>query len=177
MTVQTSLLKSQPTSNPAGKDGVVAGAAPQDRCLLAGSQLFVRRPDLSLRNPLLKEPLKLIACEATRGRPLGHDAGTELIYVHLNRVIKKYDLDMFYIAGPGHGGPALVGNVTSKGPGANLSEYQPGRSGLEKTVQGVLLSRRNFESCCANNSGSIHEGGELGYSLSHAFGAAFDNPD
>lgn len=128
-------------------------------------------------NPLLREPLKR---SHIKNMLLGHwgtTPGQNFIYVHLNRVIKKYDLDMFYIAGPGHGGPALVANTYLEG---TYSEVYPditqNESGLKK-----LFTQFSFPGGIPSHvspecPGSIHEGGELGYSLSHAFGAAFDNP-
>jgi xylulose-5-phosphate/fructose-6-phosphate phosphoketolase len=129
-------------------------------------------------NPLLKEPLKI---EHIKKVLLGHwgtTPGQNFIYVHLNRIIKKYDLDMIYISGPGHGGPAIVGNVYLEG---TYSEVYPDISqdeiGLKK-----LFTQFSFPGGIPSHvspecPGSMHEGGELGYSLSHAFGAAFDNPD
>jgi xylulose-5-phosphate/fructose-6-phosphate phosphoketolase len=109
---------------------------------------------------------------------LGTTPGQNFIYVHLNRVIKKYDLDMFYIAGPGHGGPAIVGNVYLEG---TWSEVYPNVTQDEKGLK-KLFTQFSFPGGISSHvapttPGSIHEGGELGYSLSHAFGAAFDNPD
>ena len=129
-------------------------------------------------NPLLKEPLKL---EHIKPLVVGHwgtTPGQNFIYVHLNRVIKKYDLDMFYIAGPGHGGPAIVGNVYLEG---TWSEVYPNVTQDEKGLK-KLFTQFSFPGGISSHvapttPGSIHEGGELGYSLSHAFGAAFDNPD
>jgi xylulose-5-phosphate/fructose-6-phosphate phosphoketolase len=129
-------------------------------------------------NPLLKEPLKL---EHVKPLVVGHwgtTPGQNFIYVHLNRVIKKYDLDMFYIAGPGHGGPAIVGNVYLEG---TWSEVYPNVTQDEKGLK-KLFTQFSFPGGISSHvapttPGSIHEGGELGYSLSHAFGAAFDNPD
>lgn len=129
-------------------------------------------------NPLLKEPLKP---EHIKPMLLGHwgtTPGQNFIYVHLNRIIKKYDLDMFYIAGPGHGGPAIVGNVYLEG---TYSEVYPNISQDEAGLK-KLFTRFSFPGGIPSHvspecPGSIHEGGELGYSLSHAFGAAFDNPD
>ena len=108
----------------------------------------------------------------------GTTPGQNFIYVHLNRVIKKYDLDMFYIAGPGHGGPALVGNTYLEG---SYSEIYPDVSqdeaGLKKLFKQFSFPGGISSHVAPTTPGSIHEGGELGYSLSHAFGAAFDNPD
>jgi len=112
---------------------------------------------------------------------LGHwgtTPGQNFIYVHLNRVIQKYDLDMFYVAGPGHGGPALVANTYLEG---TYSEFYPNVSqdeaGLKKLFMQFSFPGGISSHVAPTTPGSIHEGGELGYSLSHAFGAAFDNPD
>jgi xylulose-5-phosphate/fructose-6-phosphate phosphoketolase len=129
-------------------------------------------------NPLLKEPLKL---EHVKPRLLGHwgtTPGQNFLYVHLNRIIKKYDLNMIYISGPGHGGPALVANTYLEG---TYSELYPNVSRDEAGLK-WLFKQFSFPGgipshVAPETPGSIHEGGELGYSLSHAFGAAFDNPD
>ncbi len=129
-------------------------------------------------NPLLREPLKLSHVKSMLLGHWGTTPGQNFIYVHLNRVIKKYDLNMFYIAGPGHGGPALVGNTYLEGTYSEIySNISQDEAGLKKlfiqfSFPGGIPSHVSPE--CP---GSIHEGGELGYSLSHAFGAAFDNPD
>jgi xylulose-5-phosphate/fructose-6-phosphate phosphoketolase len=129
-------------------------------------------------NPLLKEPLKI---EHVKAMLLGHwgtTPGQNFIYVHLNRIIKKHDLNMIYISGPGHGGPALVGNVYLEG---TYSEIYPNISQDEAGLK-KLFTQFSFPGGIPSHvspecPGSIHEGGELGYSLSHAFGAVFDNPD
>src|SRR5450432_3580587 len=129
-------------------------------------------------NPLLKEPLKP---EHIKNMLLGHwgtTPGQNFIYVHLNRIIKKYDLNMIYISGPGHGGPALVGNTYLEG---TYSEFYPTISQDEEGLK-KLFTQFSYPGGIPSHvspecPGSIHEGGELGYSLSHAFGAAFDNPD
>src|SRR5476651_2010119 len=112
---------------------------------------------------------------------LGHwgtTPGQNFIYVHLNRVIKKYDLDMIYVSGPGHGGPAVVGNTYLEG---TYSEIYPNISqdeaGLRKLFRQFSFPGGIPSHVSPECPGSIHEGGELGYSLSHAFGAVFDNPD
>ena len=129
-------------------------------------------------NPLLKRPLKQSDVKPVLLGHWGTAPGQNFIYVHLNRVIKKYDLDMIYISGPGHGGPALVGNTYLEG---TYSEVYPhitqDEAGLKK-----LFTQFSFPGGIPSHvspecPGSIHEGGELGYSLSHAFGAAFDNPE
>ena len=129
-------------------------------------------------NPLLREPLKLAHVKPLVVGHWGTTPGQNFIYVHLNRVIKKYDLDMFYVAGPGHGGPAIVGNIYLEG---TWSEVYPNVSqdeaGLKKLFTQFSFPGGISSHVAPTTPGSIHEGGELGYSLSHAFGAAFDNPD
>src|ERR1017187_7798060 len=129
-------------------------------------------------NPLMKETLKI---EHIKQLLLGHwgtTPGQNFIYVHLNRIINKYDLNMIYISGPGHGGPALVGNVYLEG---TYSEVYPrvsqDEAGLKKLFQQFSFPGGISSHVSPQTPGSIHEGGELGYSLSHAFGAVFDNPD
>ena len=129
-------------------------------------------------NPLLKRPL---APTDIKHMLLGHwgtTPGQNFIYVHLNRVIKKYDLDMIYVAGPGHGGPALVGNTYLEG---TYSEIYPhisqDKTGLQKLFKQFSFPGGIPSHVSPECPGSIHEGGELGYSLSHSFGAVFDNPD
>ncbi len=129
-------------------------------------------------NPLLREPLKP---EHIKNRLLGHwgsDPGQSFTWVHLNRLIKKYDLNVIYVSGPGHGAPATLANCYLEG---HYSEIYPDRS---QDVAGMHQFFRQFSfpggigsHCTPETPGSIHEGGELGYSLSHGFGAAFDNPD
>ena len=129
-------------------------------------------------NPLLKVPLKK---EHVKPRLLGHwgtTPGLNFIYVHLNRLIKKYDLDMIYVTGPGHGGPALVANAYLEG---TYSEVYPNVSEDEEGMK-RLFTQFSFPGgipshVAPETPGSIHEGGELGYAMSHAHGAAFDNPD
>ncbi len=129
-------------------------------------------------NPLLKTPLEP---HHVKPRLLGHWGtvpGQNLIYVHLNRVIVEHDLNVLYISGPGHGGPALVAQTYLEGTYseiyANISPDEPGLKRLFKqfSFPGGIPSH-----VAPETPGSIHEGGELGYSLSHAFGAVFDNPD
>ena len=129
-------------------------------------------------NPLLKEPLTLAHVKPLVVGHWGTTPGQNFIYVHLNRAIKKYDLDMFYVAGPGHGGPAIVGNVYLEG---TWSEVYPDvtldEAGLKKLFKQFSFPGGISSHVAPTTPGSIHEGGELGYSLSHSFGAAFDNPD
>jgi xylulose-5-phosphate/fructose-6-phosphate phosphoketolase len=129
-------------------------------------------------NPLLREPLRL---EHVKPRLLGHwgtTPGQNFVYVHLNRIINQYDLSMIYVSGPGHGGPAIVGNVYLEG---TYSEIYPNVSedaaGMQKLFKQFSFPGGIPSHVAPETPGSIHEGGELGYSLSHAFGAAFDNPD
>src|ERR1051325_4801249 len=129
-------------------------------------------------NPLLKKPL---AKEHIKPRLLGHwgtTPGLNFIYVHLNRVIREHDLDMIYITGPGHGGPAVVANAYLEG---TYGEIYPNVSSDEEGMK-RLFKQFSFPGGIPSHAapetpGSINEGGELGYSLSHAYGAAFDNPD
>ena len=130
------------------------------------------------QNPLLQEPLKL---EHIKKMLLGHwgtTPGQNFIYAHLNRVIKKYDLDMIYLSGPGHGGPALVANTYLEG---TYSEVYPNISQDEEGLKKLFIQFSYPGGISSHVSpqtpGSINQGGELGYSLSHAFGAVFDNPD
>ena len=129
-------------------------------------------------NPLLKEPLKLAHVKPLVVGHWGTTPGQNFIYVHLNRVIKKFDLDMFYIAGPGHGGPALVANTYLEG---SYTELYPNISqdeiGMQRLFKQFSFPGGISSHVAPTTPGSIHEGGELGYSLSHAFGAAFDNPE
>jgi xylulose-5-phosphate/fructose-6-phosphate phosphoketolase len=129
-------------------------------------------------NPLLREPLTLAHVKPLVVGHWGTTPGQNFIYVHLNRVIKKHDLDMIYIAGPGHGGPALVGNVYLEG---TWTEVYPNvtqdEAGLKKLFKQFSFPGGISSHVAPTTPGSIHEGGELGYSLSHAFGAAFDNPE
>src|SRR5438309_11326151 len=128
-------------------------------------------------NPLLREPLKL---EHVKPRLLGHwgtTPGLNFIYVHLNRIIKREDLNVIYITGPGHGGPGLVANTWLEG---TYSELYPGvtrdRRGMARLFRQFSFPGGIPSHAAPETPGSIHEGGELGYSLSHAFGAVFDNP-
>ena len=131
-----------------------------------------------LDNPLLKEPLKL---EHVKPRLLGHwgtTPGQNFIYVHLNRVIKQYDLNMIYLSGPGHGGPALVANTYLEGTYSELyTSITRDAVGLKRLFKQFSFPGGIPSHVAPETPGSIHEGGELGYSLSHAFGAVFDNPD
>src|SRR5437868_978399 len=129
-------------------------------------------------NPLLEEPLRL---EHVKPRLLGHwgtTPGLNLIYAHVNRAIKARDLDAMYVIGPGHGGPGLVANAYLEG---TYSEVYPNVSldlyGLKRLFRQFSFPGGIPSHVAPETPGSIHEGGELGYSLAHAYGAAFDNPD
>jgi xylulose-5-phosphate/fructose-6-phosphate phosphoketolase len=129
-------------------------------------------------NPLLKHPLMLTDVKHMLLGHWGTTPGQNFVYVHLNRIIKKYDLDMIYVSGPGHGGPAVVGNTYLEG---SYSEIYPDISQNEAGLQKLFL-QFSFPGGIPSHAspecpGSIHEGGELGYSLSHSFGAVFDNPE
>ena len=129
-------------------------------------------------NPLLREPLKLAHVKPLVVGHWGTTPGQNFIYVHLNRVIKKYDLDMFYVAGPGHGGAALVGNTYLEGTYSEIyPDVSQDEAGLTRLFTQFSFPGGISSHVAPTTPGSIHEGGELGYSLSHAFGAAFDNPD
>ncbi len=129
-------------------------------------------------NPLLKRPLQLSDVKPMLLGHWGTTPGQNFIYAHLNRIIKQYDLDMIYVSGPGHGGPAVVGNTYLEG---SYSEIYPNIGQNEAGLQKLFLQFSYPGGIPSHASpecpGSIHEGGELGYSLSHAFGAVFDNPD
>src|SRR5690606_15517876 len=139
---------------------------------LAAGMIYLRD------NPLLREPLKP---ENIKQRLLGHwgaSPGLSFMYVHANRVITQYDLDAIFVAGPGHGAPGVLAPVYLEG---SYSEVYPE---MGEDAEGLAALFRHFSfpggfgsHCTPELPGSIHEGGELGYSLSHAFGAAFDNPD
>ena len=138
---------------------------------LSVGQLYLRD------NPLLRKPLKMLDVKSMLLGHWGTTPGQNFIYVHLNRVIKKYDLDMFYIAGPGHGGPAIVGNVYLEGTWSEVyPDVTQDEAGLKKLFKQFSFPGGISSHVAPTTPGSIHEGGELGYSLSHAFGAAFDNP-
>jgi xylulose-5-phosphate/fructose-6-phosphate phosphoketolase len=139
---------------------------------LAAGMIYLRD------NPLLREPLKQ---EDIKNRLLGHwgsSPGLSFTYIHLNRLIKKYGLDAIFLAGPGHGAPGVLGPVYLEG---TYSEIFPNKS---EDIAGMKTFFKEFSfpggigsHCTPETPRSIHEGGELGYSISHASGAAFDNPD
>jgi len=131
-----------------------------------------------LENPLLEEPLRP---EHIKSRLLGHwgsSPGLSFIYVHLNRLIKKYDQDMIFLAGPGHGAPGVLGPGYLEGTYSEVyPEKSPDPDGLREFFRQFSFPGGIGSHCTPETPGSIHEGGELGYVLSHACGAAFDNPE
>jgi xylulose-5-phosphate/fructose-6-phosphate phosphoketolase len=129
-------------------------------------------------NPLLREPLKL---DHVKPRLLGHwgtTPGLNFIYVHFNRAIKKYDLNVIYVCGPGHGGPGMVANTYLEGTYTELyPDIQQNEEGIRRLFKQFSFPGGIPSHAAPDTPGSIHEGGELGYSLVHAYGAVFDNPD
>jgi xylulose-5-phosphate/fructose-6-phosphate phosphoketolase len=141
-------------------------------CYLILGMLYLRQ------NPLLREPLK---SEHIKRRLLGHwgsSPGQSFLWAHLNRVIRKYDLNMIYVSGPGHGAPGVLAPVYLDG---SYSEIYPDKSedyeGMEKFFRQFSFPGGIGSHCTPETPGSIHEGGELGYSVSHAYGTVYDNPD
>src|ERR1051325_10476579 len=139
---------------------------------LAAGMIYLRE------NPLLRQPLKP---EHVKLRLLGHwgaSPGLSFCYIHLNRLINKYDLDAIFMAGPGHGAPGVIAPAYLEG---TYSEVYPNKSedeaGMREFFKEFSFPGGVGSHCTPETTGSIHEGGELGYSLSHAFGAAYDNPD
>ena len=131
-----------------------------------------------LDNPLLREPLRL---EHVKPRLLGHwgtSPGLSFIYAHLNRVIRQRDANVIYVCGPGHGGPAMVANTYLEGAYSEINpDIAPGEAGMKRLFRQFSFPGGIPSHAAPDVPGSIHEGGELGYALSHAYGAAFDNPD
>src|ERR1700676_2972838 len=128
-------------------------------------------------NPLLREPLTLAHVKRMLLGHWGTTPGQNFIYTHLNRIIKKYDVDMIYLSGPGHGGPAVVGNTYLEGTYSEIyAAVSQDEAGLKRLFTQFSFPGGIPSHASAECPGSIHEGGELGYSLSHAFGAVFDNP-
>src|SRR4029450_2221080 len=131
-----------------------------------------------LDNPLLREPL---TPDHVKPRLLGHwgtTPGLNLLYAHLNRVIRARDLDMIYICGPGHGGPGMVANAYLEGTYSEIyGQVGPNEEGLRRLFRQFSFPGGIPSHAAPETPGSIHEGGELGYALSHAYGAALDNPD
>src|ERR1700736_6683929 len=139
---------------------------------LSFAQIYLRA------TPLLREPLQV---KHIKPRLLGHwgtTPGLNFLYAHLNRLIKKYDLDMIYVTGPGHGGPALVANAYLEGTYSEVyPQITPDAEGMQRLFKQFSFPGGIPSHDAPETPGSIHEGGELGYALTHAYGAAFDNPD
>ena len=138
---------------------------------LAAGQLYL------LDNPLLKEPLKP---EHIKKKIVGHWGtvpGQNLIYVHLNRIIKQYNLDMILLSGPGHGGNFFVANTYLEGTYSEVCENIEDTEGAKRLFRKLILISGSVPATFTRDPSSIHEGGELGYSLAHGFGAVLDNPD
>jgi xylulose-5-phosphate/fructose-6-phosphate phosphoketolase len=139
---------------------------------LSVGQIYLRA------NPLLREPLALAHVKRTLLGHWGTTPGQNFVIAHLQRVIRRHDLDMIYICGPGHGGPAVVANAYLEGTyGEVYPDVTDDEAGLQKLFRQFSFPGGIGSHATPECPGSIHEGGELGYSLSHAFGAAFDNPD
>lgn len=148
-----------------------------DACWRAANYLSVGQIYL-YDNPLLKRPLELSDVKKMLLGHWGTTPGQNFIYVHLNRVIKKFDLNMIYVSGPGHGGPAIVGNTYLEGTYSEVySTISRDEAGLRKLFRQFSFPGGIPSHVSPECPGSIHEGGELGYSLSHSFGAVFDNPE
>ncbi|MGD0181759.1 MAG: phosphoketolase, partial [Terriglobales bacterium] len=131
-----------------------------------------------MENPLLREPLKI---EHVKPRLLGHwgtTPGLNFIYVHCNRIIKKYDLNVINITGPGHGGPGIVANTYLESTYTELyPQIRQNEDGMRKLFKQFSFPGGIPSHAAPETPGSINEGGELGYSIAHAYGAVFDNPD
>jgi xylulose-5-phosphate/fructose-6-phosphate phosphoketolase len=163
----------------AGRPGALSGAELRDLDALWRASNYLSLGQIYLLdNPLLRKPL---AREHIKPRLLGHwgtSPGLNFLYAHLNRVIVKHDLDMIYVIGPGHGGPSLVAHAYLEG---TYSEVYPNieqnEDGMQKLFKQFSFPGGIPSHVAPETPGSIHEGGELGYALSHAYGAAFDNPD
>jgi xylulose-5-phosphate/fructose-6-phosphate phosphoketolase len=171
-------FKPNPRASASGRGPLAAGLlSKMDAWWRAANYLSVGQTYL-YDNPLLKQPLK---AEHVKPRLVGHwgtTPGLNFIYVHLNRLIKERDLNLIYIIGPGHGGPGIVANTWLEG---TYSEVYPNMSqdeeGMKKLFKQFSFPGGIPSHVAPETPGSIHEGGELGYALSHAFGAAYDNPD
>ncbi|MBB4292995.1 phosphoketolase [Rhizobium leguminosarum] len=148
-----------------------------DRYWRAANYLSVGQIYL-LANPLLREPLK---AEHIKPRLLGHwgtTPGLNFIYAHLNRLIRARDLDIIYMCGPGHGGPGMVANTYLEGTYSEIySDISEDTEGMRKLFRQFSFPGGIPSHAAPETPGSIHEGGELGYALVHAYGAAFDNPE
>jgi xylulose-5-phosphate/fructose-6-phosphate phosphoketolase len=171
-------MKEAPSSAKAARKGRCRQGARAAQRLLAGLQLPLGGDDLPQGQPLLKRPLEV---EDIKRRLLGHwgaSPALSFVYAHLNRLILKHDLDVIFVAGPGHGAPGVLGPAYLEG---TYSEIYPDKSedeeGLQKFFKQFSFPGHIGSHVTPETPGSIHEGGELGYSLSHAYGMALDNPD
>src|SRR5437588_1790334 len=175
--MKTSAVKSKPKSGDS-RSGPLSREELRllDACWRAANYLSVGQIYL-LDNPLLREPL---AAEHVKPRLLGHfgtTPGLNLIYAHLNRAIRERDLDVIYVCGPGHGGPGMVANAYLEGTYSELYAHVPeSEDGLRALFRQFSFPGGIPSHAAPETPGSIHEGGELGYALAHAYGAAFDNP-
>src|SRR5438105_3578780 len=176
---KTSRLRGMARSEAPARRGPLSSSALEllDRYWRAANYLSVGQIYL-LDNPLLEQPLRV---EHVKPRLLGHwgtTPGLNLVYAHLNRVIRSRDLNCMYVIGPGHGGPGIVANAWLE---KTYSEIYPNvsqdREGMKRLFRQFSFPGGIPSHVAPETPGSIHEGGELGYSLSHAYGAAFDNPD
>src|ERR1700755_2388934 len=173
MKAQTTAAASPGTTKPLSAEELQKINAYWRACnYLAAGMIYLRA------NPLLREPLQP---EHVKRRLLGHwgsSPGLSFAYRHLNRLITKYDLDAIFLAGPGHGAPGVLAPAYLEG---TYSEVYPNKGedegGLREFLRDFSFPGGIGSHCTPETPGSIHEGGELGYSVSHAFGAAFDNPD
>jgi xylulose-5-phosphate/fructose-6-phosphate phosphoketolase len=164
---------SAPASDPFGTDELHAIDAYWRACnYLAVGMIYLQD------NPLLRKPLQP---QHVKNRLLGHwgaSPGLAFTYVHLNRLIRKLDLDALFLAGPGHGAPGILGPAYLEGTYAEIYPQKgEDEEGMREFFREFSFPGGVGSHCTPETPGSIHEGGELGYSLSHAFGAAFDNPD
>ena len=129
-------------------------------------------------NPLLRETLGVEHIQAAAARPWGSDAGQSFTYIHFNRLINKYDLNAIFISGPGHGAPAILSNAYLEG---TYSEIHPDKSqdvaGMQRFFKQFSFPGGTGSHATPETPGSIHEGGELGYRISHAYGTVYDRPD
>jgi xylulose-5-phosphate/fructose-6-phosphate phosphoketolase len=167
------IVKVRASENPLSRDE----QARMDAYWRAANYLSVGQIYL-MANPLLHEPLKI---EHVKPRLLGHwgtTPGLNFIYVHMNRLIKKFDLDAIYIIGPGHGGPGIVANTYLEGTYSEIyPNIQQSEEGMQRLFKQFSFPGGIPSHVAPETPGSIHEGGELGYSIAHANGAAFDNPE
>ncbi|HEX5915001.1 MAG TPA: hypothetical protein VFY54_17925, partial [Rubrobacter sp.] len=178
-TISSAVEEDAPRSRPAAVEGPLSSEdlAAMDRYWRAANYLTVGQIYLQ-DNPLLREPLQP---SHIKPRLLGHwgtSPGLNLVYAHLNRLIRERDVDTIFLAGPGHGGPAVLANVYLEGTYPEVyPEVSRGAAGMRRLFRQFSTPGGVPSHVSVPTPGSIHEGGELGYVLTHAYGAAFDNPD